>query len=315
MNNIWQNHNQKTLSSLIGTSSKNNTNHTSYKLHQTKNSSNVIYDSISEHKVTNQDKKVHLSMKFSVLNTENNRLSIENSNLRKMNDSLLRNIHEMNQGFTTNTSNSFPLMTEIQTKINDYIKLTCQDIFFDLLLEQKLDLSQIISFYQTSFTDMNKEIYKYFSPLEREINCIMDRTKIATPVYNVLKKVYQENYNKISNKIDKEKINYIKYANKIGSSLGLNGSKDRDMIIDFLKKTASLCLLCFLSEPQIHLGTDEIGQGVKFNSMLHDALDGFVKAGQTSYVLLPAFYRGEPKNNMIIKVINPYEIKISNGGN
>jgi hypothetical protein len=304
MNNNWQGHNQKTLSNSIGTSSKTNTtnNHNSYKLHQTKNSSNVIYDSISEHKVSNQDKKVHLSMKFSVLNTENNRLYSENSNLRKMNDSLLRNIHEMNQGFTTNTSNAFPMMTEIQTKINDFIKLTCQDIFFDLLLEQKLEMFQIISFYQFSFNDMNKEIYKYFSPLEREINGIMDRTKIATPIYNVLKKVYQENYTKISNKIEKDKIDYIKYANKIGNSLGLNGNKDKEMIIDFLKKTASLCLLCFLSEPQIHLGIDEIGLEVKFNSLVHDALDGFVKAGQTSYVLLPAFYKKESKDNMIVKM-------------
>ena len=71
MNNNWQGHNQKTLSNSIGTSSKTNTtnNHNSYKLHQTKNSSNVIYDSISEHKISNQDKKVHLSMKFSVLPT------------------------------------------------------------------------------------------------------------------------------------------------------------------------------------------------------------------------------------------------------
>lgn len=304
MNNNWQSQNQKNLSNSIITSSKNNiiNNHNSYKLHQTKNSSNVIFDSVSENKVSAQEKKVHLSMKFSVLNTENNRLYSENSNLRKLNDSLLRNIHEMNQGFTTNTSNSFPMMTEIQIKVNDYIKLTCQDIFFDLLLEQKLTLSQIISFYQLSFSNMNKEIYKYFSPLEREINCIMNRAKIATPIYNVLKKSYQENYKNISDKIDKEKINYIRHANKIGNSLGLNGNKEIVMITDFLKKTASLCLLCFLSEPQIYLGIDEIGSEVKFNSLSHDALDGFVKSGKTTYVLLPAFYKGESKENMIVKM-------------
>ena len=51
----------------------------------------------------------------------------------------------MIHGINSNTSNSFPMLTELKIKINDYIKLLCQDIFFELL-QPNLNLEGVIFF-------------------------------------------------------------------------------------------------------------------------------------------------------------------------
>ena len=69
------------------------------------------------------EKKTFLSNKLAKLYAENQTLARENENIQKENQNLSTNIREMNPGFTSNTSNSFPMITEIQIKINDYIKI------------------------------------------------------------------------------------------------------------------------------------------------------------------------------------------------
>ena len=68
------------------------------------------------------EKKTFLSNKLAKLYAENQTLARENENIQKENQNLSTNIREMNPGFTSNTSKSFPMITEIQIKINDYIK-------------------------------------------------------------------------------------------------------------------------------------------------------------------------------------------------
>ena len=281
-------------------SSKNNSTnkHTSYNPHPSKKNKKHIYDSKSEDVISNPEKRINLTLKLSSLNQEHSRLYRQNTNLKNINTSLLKNIHEMNPGFTSNTSNTFPMLSEIQTQINNYIKITCQDIFFDLLLEQKLAMNDIIYFYQFSLTEIDNEIRKYFNPLENEITTLIGNHSMPNPIYNVLKKVYQSNYKNILNKIENEKINYINYANKLKDDLALDGDEVTDIIVSFLKTTTSLCLMCYLCEPQIEIGKDEIGNENEFNALIHDPLDGFVKPKQITYVLLPGFFKGEINTNV-----------------
>ena len=49
----------------------------------------------------------------------------ENQILSKEFENLKNNIHEMIPGINSNNSNSFHILTELQIKINDYIKLLC----------------------------------------------------------------------------------------------------------------------------------------------------------------------------------------------
>ena len=290
-------------------SKNNSTNkHNTHNHHPSKKN---LYDSKSEDVISNRAKRINLTLKLSSLNQEHSRLYRQNTTLKNVNASLLKNIHEMNPGFTSNTSNAFPMLSEIQNQINHYIKITCQDIFFDLLLEQKLGMNEVICFYQFSLTEIDNEIKKYFYPLENEITTLIGNHAMPNPVYNVLKKVYQSNYKNILSKIEHEKINYTDYANRLKDDLALDGDEVTDIIVGFLKKTTALCLMCYLCEPQIEIRKETIGTENEFNALIHDPLDGFVRPKQTSYVLLPGFFKGEVSNvndkfsskeNMIVKM-------------
>ena len=66
-------------------------------------------------------------------------------------------------GFS-NTSSSFPMANELASKVAEFYKCDCLDIFFDVLAPEELTLKGVIYFYLQTFTAANQVITEYFQP-------------------------------------------------------------------------------------------------------------------------------------------------------
>ena len=268
-----------------------------------KNSSNdFIFDQELKEEISYKEMKNRINTKFRSIYEQNVSLEEENKILSKEIETLKYNIHEMIPNFSSNTSNSFPMLTELQIKINDYIKLICQDIFFDLL-QPNLNLEELIFFYKIIFNNISNITIDYFSPIENIIKDTLFIDILWEPIDNVLKKAYQTNWLIYYNEYQKN-INYKNLIKEINKKLNLNSDKNNyNMIKEYIEKTAEIFFLCYICEPKIKININEIGNEVKFNNLIYDSMDGFIKSKQLSIIILPAFYKGKDINNenIIIK--------------
>ena len=76
-----------------------------------------------------KEQKYIILDKLSTIKKENHRIEQENQMLKQELETLHNNMRLMIPGFSSNTSNSFPMLTELHNKISDYIKISCEDIF------------------------------------------------------------------------------------------------------------------------------------------------------------------------------------------
>ena len=238
-----------------------------------------------------------INTKFRSIYEQNVSLAEENEILSKEIESLKNNIHEMIPGINSNTSNSFPMLTELQIKINDYIKLLCQDIFFDLL-QPNLNLEGVIFFFKTIFIRISDITINYFSPIEKLIKETLFIDYLYEPIDNVLRKAYQSNWKFYYNEYQKM-INYKNIIVEINKELELNleNKTNFKMVKEFLEETSKIFFLCYICDPQIKININQIGKEVKFNNMIHDSMDGFVKSKQFSTIILPTFFKGKEATN------------------
>ena len=268
-----------------------------------KNSSNdFIFDDELNEEISYKEMKNRINTKIRSIYTQNVSLEEENKILSKEIESLKHNIHEMIPNFSSNTSNSFPMLTELQIIINDYIKIICQDIFFDLL-QPNFNFEEVIYFYKSIFNNISQITIDYFSPIENIIKETLFIDILWEPIDNVLKKSYQTNWNIYYNEYQKN-INYRNLINEINNKLNLNSDKNIFVMIkQFLEKTSEIFFLCYICEPKINININQIGKEVKFNNLIHDSMDGFIKSKQNSIIILPVFYKGKDINNesIIIK--------------
>ena len=241
--------------------------------------------------------KNKINTKFRSIYDQNFSLEEENKILSKEIENLKNNIHEMIPGINSNTSNSFPMLTELQIKINDYIKLLCQDIFFDLL-QPNLNLEGVIFFFKTIFNRINEVTKNYFSPIENVIKETLFIDFLYEPIDNVLRKAYQSNWKSYFNEYQKM-INYKNIMIEINKNLNLNSEikTTNKMIKEFLEETSKIFFLCYICDPQIKININQIGKEVRFNNMIHDSMDGFIKSKQSSTIILPLFYKGKEATN------------------
>ena len=65
------------------------------------------------------------------------------------------------------------------------------------------------------------------------------------------------------------------------------------MVVGFMGKMVGLVLECRVSDPPLLLEVEEIGKRVEFNPLNHDPFDGFIKAKQECFVILPCVRRSE----------------------
>ena len=241
--------------------------------------------------------KNKINTKYRSIYDQNFSLEEENKFLSKEIENLKNNIHEMIPGINSNTSNSFPMLTELQIKINDYIKLLCQDIFFDLL-QPNLNLEGVIYFFKTIFNKINEVTKNYFSPIENIIKETLFIDYLYEPIDNVLRKAYQSNWKIYYNEYQKM-INYKNLINEMNKELKLNSDikTSNKMIKEFLEETSKIFFLCYICDPQIKININQIGIEVRFNNMIHDSMDGFIKSKQSSTIILPLFYKGKEATN------------------
>ena len=263
---------------------------------------------------TIKEQKSIILDKLTSVKKENQKLEQENTILKNELSSLHNTMRLMLPGFSSNTSNSFPMLTELTNKINDYIKLSCEDIFFDLL-QPNLNLEGTVNFYKFIFSKTYEIIYNYFIPIENAINSALFIDQIYESIDNVLRKSYQYNWKNFFEDI-KSKILYKDLIEELCIKIKLDFiEEDMDewnMIKDFMNKTLEILFYCYISDPVINIDMAQIGKEVKYNNMMHDSLDGFIKNKQNSTIILPNFYKGkiESKNTILIKpqaLANDYE--------
>lgn len=140
-----------------------------------------------------KEQKYIILDKLSTIKKENHRIEQENQMLKQELETLHNNMRLMIPGFSSNTSNSFPMLTELHNKISDYIKISCEDIFFDLL-QPNLNMKGVVEFFRTIFLKVSDVVEKYFNPIEKTINNALFIDQIYEPIDNVLRKSYQFNW-------------------------------------------------------------------------------------------------------------------------
>ena len=243
--------------------------------------------------------------KLSNLKKENHKIEQENQKLKQELENLQNEMRLMIPGFSSNTSNTFPMLTELHNKINDFIKLSCEDIFFDLL-QPNLNMKGVVEFFKIIFLNLHEVVEDFFSPIEKAINNTLFIEQIYEPIDNVLRKSYQLNWKNFFDEI-KKNINYNEIIKDIIKKLKMDfikeNGEDWKMIKEFIIKTFEIIFFCYISDPIVSIDISQIGKEVKYNSMTHDSLDGFIKSKQISTIILPTFYKGKisTKNSMLVK--------------
>ena len=254
---------------------------------------------------TIKEQKYIILDKLNNLKKENHNIEQENLMLKQELENLQNDMRLMLPGFSSNTSNSFPMLTELHNKINDYIKLSCEDIFFDLL-QPNLNMKGVVEFFKIIFINLFDIVEKFFNPIEKAINNTLFIDQIYEPIDNVLRKSYQFNWKNFFEDI-KKTINYNEIINDISKKLKMDFIEEEgeewNMIKEFILKTIEIIFFCYISDPIISIDISQIGKEVKYNSMTHDSLDGFIKSKQMSTIILPTFYKGKvsTKNSMLVK--------------
>ena len=252
-----------------------------------------------------KEQKYIILDKLSTLKKENHKIEQENKMLKQELESLHNDMRLMIPGFSSNTSNSFPMLTELHNKISDYIKISCEDIFFDLL-QPNLNMKGVVDFFKIIFLKLLDVVEKYFSPIEKAINNTLFIDQIYEPIDNVLRKSYQFNWKNFYEDL-KKGINCNEIISEINKKLKFDNLKENgeewNMIKDFIIKTYEIIYFCYISDPIVSIDISQIGKEVKYNSMTHDSLDGFIKSKQVSTIILPTFYKGKvsTKNSMLVK--------------
>ena len=254
---------------------------------------------------TIKEQKYIILDKLNNLKKENHKIEQENLMLKQELENLQNDMRLMLPGFSSNTSNSFPMLTELHNKINDYIKLSCEDIFFDLL-QPNLNMKGVVEFFKIIFINLFDIVEKFFNPIEKAINNTLFIDQIYEPIDNFLRKSYQFNWKNFFEDI-KKTINYNEIINDISKKLKMDFIEEEgeewNMIKEFILKTIEIIFFCYISDPIISIDISQIGKEVKYNSMTHDSLDGFIKSKQMSTIILPTFYKGKvsTKNSMLVK--------------
>ncbi len=113
---------------------------------------------------TIKEQKYIILDKLNNLKKENHKIEQENLMLKQELENLQNDMRLMLPGFSSNTSNSFPMLTELHNKINDYIKLSCEDIFFDLL-QPNLNMKGVVEFFKIIFINLFDIVEKCFNPI------------------------------------------------------------------------------------------------------------------------------------------------------
>lgn len=224
-----------------------------------------------------------ITSKFANVRKERDKFKTENQSLQDEVMQLQANMRQMVPGLQ-NVSASFPVLTELSAATEQFYKCDCQDLFFETL-SPELTIEGIIYFFKTVFAGVLEQVGQYFAPVERELKktCALD--SLDGPIMNVLRKSCQATWKKLHPR----SIQALPIVRQVQQTLKL--SEPDSTFSRFVEKLGEMYFCYYVSDPPVCSEISRIGDKVEFNPVKHEALDGFLRAGDPCYILLPACAR------------------------
>jgi len=243
-----------------------------------------------------------ISTKLTNMRKERDQLQKDNNSLQEEVLSLQVSLRHMIPGFS-NTSSSFPMLNELISKIHEFYKCECEDIFFDLLCPE-LSMKGIIYFFKIAFQRLFEVVDRYFKPTEETLKLTGCFGDIEGPLMNALRKSYQSTWKEIIEKcVIAETMKKIALEIQGNLKLGDESEEATEQIQGFLEKMGELLVCLYISDPPLKPNTEDIGSKVVYNPMKHEPLDGFIKAKEECIVVLPSVHKMTLEGEVVTKAL------------
>jgi len=266
------------------------------------NASNENNRGLKEELLETKAKLRTITGKIGALKKEKENLNKENKTLQEEVMSLQASLRQMIPGFS-NTGSSFPMFNELVSKVSEFYKYDCEEIFFDLLCPE-LNMKGIIFFYFTSFSRMCELIQSYFAPAEMALKKTACMTNLDGPIMNVLRKSFQSTWKNISKQcILHAKLMEVTNEIQDHLKLGETSEETNEKICEFLKKLGELVLCFYISDPPLVANFKAIGSKVIYNPTKHEPLDGFIKNKDECIVVLPSTHKNTIEGELASKAL------------
>mmetsp|Transcript_19640 Transcript_19640/g.36183 ORF Transcript_19640/g.36183 Transcript_19640/m.36183 type:complete len:291 (-) Transcript_19640:7273-8145(-) len=231
-----------------------------------------------------------MTAKFSAVRKERDALKRENRQLQSDLLELQSSVRAMVPGLQ-NVSGSFPVLTELINSIDAFYKCDCLDLFFEILAPE-LPLTEVLLFYKEAFSTLTNSVDIYFQPVEAAITQVSATASVDKCVMNVLRKSYQIHWGAILQRFKKiSETQDLHLSLLTRANLDPDSSYEGTMIQRFVDKLSEHLLSLCISDPPMICNFQAIGKTVVFNSIAHDSLDGFIRTGDSCYVVLPAVFK------------------------
>ncbi|CAG9331490.1 unnamed protein product [Blepharisma stoltei] len=231
-----------------------------------------------------------ITTKFANVRKERDSLKKENRSLQNEILELQSNMRQMVPGYH-NISASFPMLNEITDICSKFYKCDCQDMFFETL-GPELSMEGVVYFFRTAFSRINDLVKAYFAPAEDSLRRVIGIETLEGPIMNVLRKSYQVTWKQIYQQcvsaISIQKI--VEDINRV-LRLGDNSKSANAQIYGFIQNLSELLFTFYINDPPVKCGWEQVGQEVEFSSLLHDALDGFIRPGDKCIVVIPPAFK------------------------
>jgi len=242
-----------------------------------------------------------MTTKFANVRKERDAIKKENQSLQNEVLELQSKMRQMVPGFQ-NISSSFPILTELADMTSQFYKCDCEDLFFEVL-GPELSLEGVVYFFRSSFPRVSELIKQYFAPAEDSLKKVTMVDSLEGPIMNVLRKSYQGNWKGLMQHcVGHSSLQKILDDLQRVLQLGGGSASTNAQLMTYLKSLGKILFAYYIHDPPIRCGWDCIGQLVEFNSLHHDALDGFIRPGDQCYLILPPTYKssGEIMNKAAV---------------
>jgi hypothetical protein len=166
--------------------------------------------------------------------------------------------------------------------------------------ENKLDPTSPIEFYNAIIKEKFIEIAKKAGESGVALSMFLTRGDINLMILLKSDSInFTELFHKPSLLTEEDLSEFINKLRSIHPNVFNFDENDEDdyykMVEIFIEKTFEIIFLCQISDPQIVVDLNQIGNEVKYNSIVQDSMDGFIKQKQSVIVIIPMFYKGAEK--------------------
>lgn len=231
-----------------------------------------------------------ITTKFANVRKERDQLKKENRQLQSDILEIQSNMRHMVPGYH-NVSASFPMLNELTDICSQFYKCDCQDVFFEVL-GPELSMEGIVYYFRTAFSRISDLVKAYFIPAEESVKKAIGIDTLEGPIMNVLRKSYQNSWKKIYQQcIQNQALQKVVEDIQRVLRLGDNSAATNTQIFSFMQKLSELLFAFSIHDPPVKCAWENIGQQVEFSSLLHDALDGFIRPGDQCVVIVPPVHK------------------------